>query len=67
MKNIKVMYSVYLSNLAIELRLGEDSEFGEARFICSQINYRNILEFAMNLAKYKKLPFWNYVRPENQN
>lgn len=61
------MYSVYLSSLAVELRLDEDSDIGDARFICSQINYRNIFEFATNLAKYKKIPFWNYVQPENQS
>ncbi len=67
MNSLKKMYAVYLSNLAVELRSGEDLNFGEARFICSQINYRSIFEFAMNLAKYKKLPFYNYVPGEQQN
>ncbi len=64
MQNIKSSYSVYLSNLAVELRSSQDHNFGEARFICSQINYRNLLEFAVNLAKHKKIPFSNYVQPE---
>lgn len=61
------MYSAYLSDLAVELRSGEDVDFGEARLICRQINYRSIFEFAMNLAKYKKLPFHNYVPKDQQN
>lgn len=67
MKTLRKMYSVYLSNLAVELRSSEDVDFGEARLICRQINYRSIFEFAMNLAKYKKLPFYNYVPGEQQN
>lgn len=63
MNKTEVMYSVYLSNLAVELRIDEGSEVGSARFICSQFNYGNILEFASNLAKYKKLPFKNHVEP----
>jgi hypothetical protein len=53
-------YSVYLSDLGVELRSGKDSDFGKARFVCSQFNYENILEFALDLAKYKQLPFWDY-------
>ncbi|HEY9660713.1 MAG TPA: hypothetical protein V6C65_19830 [Allocoleopsis sp.] len=58
-------YSVYLSNKAVELRSGGDTNFGEGRLICRQIHYQNILDFAMNLAKYKALPFQNFVKPQH--
>lgn len=58
------LYSVYLSDLGVELRSGKDSDFGKARFVCSQFNYENILEFALDLAKYKQLPFWDCSQSE---
>lgn len=67
MKTINELYSVYLSDVAVELRVGENLRIEETRFICSQTNYRNILEFAVNLAKYKQLPFQNHVHPEHQS
>lgn len=67
MKITTELYSVYLSDIAVELRLGEHYHLEEKRFICSQTNYRNILEFAVNLAKYKQVSFQNYVHPEHQS
>lgn len=66
MEPIKNFYSVYLSSSAVELRSLEDSDIGDARFICSQANYLRIFDFAMNLAKNKRLQFKNYVTPEKQ-
>ncbi len=67
MKNTNKVYDIYVSDLAVELRDNEKTDFGEARFVCSQINYTNILEFAINFAKSKQLPFQNYTQPEERN
>ena len=62
--NTKI-YSVFLREDSVELRpetdRDEESEFTEARFICSQKNYQSILDFASNLAKYKHLLFINHA------
>lgn len=64
------LYSVYLYENCVELRESDNNtdrdveglESESARFICSQKNYRSILDFASNLAKYKHLLFVNHVR-----
>lgn len=67
MKHMNKVYALYVSDLAVELRDNEDAYFGEARFVCSQVNYKNILEFAIDLAKSKQLAFQNYMQPEEWN
>jgi hypothetical protein len=67
MKHTNKVYDLYVSDLAVELPDNEKTDFGEARFVCSQVNYKNILEFAINLAKSKQLTFQNYIQPEERN
>lgn len=55
------IYSVYVSDACIELRSSQTEDSAMGRLICSQTNYRNILKFASNLAKYKKIPLNNYA------
>lgn len=55
-------YSLYF-NMAkgvIELHPGIDDKVC-GRFICSQKNYQNVLDFGRSLAEYKNVPFVNYV------
>lgn len=52
-------YSVYLSPHAIEIRHLDDAGSGLARLVCSQANYRNALNFALRLARNKRLPLKN--------
>ena len=58
------MYSIYLSSSAVELSADQDFDLGGARLFCSQFNYKNILETALNLAKHKQLPLLIHVQPE---
>jgi len=55
------VYSVYVSDAFVELRSLQNSEIAYGRFICSQSNYHNILEFASNLAKHKNVPLKDYT------
>lgn len=58
------VYSVYLSEIAVELHHEhheKDADSREGRLICSQHNYHSILEFAIELARYKRLPLQNYT------
>ncbi len=67
MESTNKVYALYVSDLAVELRDNEKTDCGEARFVCSQFNYKNILEFAINLANSKQLIFQNYIQPEERN
>jgi hypothetical protein len=54
-------YSVYISPYAVELRNIDDSDGCYAHLVCSQTSYHNILNFALELAYNKKLPFKNLI------
>lgn len=54
------VYSVYLSNSAVEIRDENDAYFGVARLVCTQRDYANALEYAQNLAQSKEIPLNNY-------
>ena len=58
----EAFYSVYLSSLVVEVHEGLGLYAGQGRFICRQKNYDNLLRFATNLAKTKKLALHNYVQ-----
>lgn len=57
------IYSLYVSDKAIELRFNGDQDFKEGRLICSQKNYDNILEFGLKLSQHKRLPLINRASP----
>lgn len=58
---MREIYSVYLTENAVELRLELGFNPGIGRFICSQKNYESIHAFAKNLAKTKGISFINYL------
>lgn len=58
------LYSVYVSSSAVELREIEDERHGNIRLVCSQSDYQNIVDFAINLAKDRHLLFKNFVPVE---
>ncbi|MBE7380923.1 MAG: hypothetical protein F6J95_005890 [Leptolyngbya sp. SIO1E4] len=64
MKNLKSVYAVYVSPLAIELRSKEQAALAHGRLVCKQTNYSSILRFARNLALHHRLPLHNYVQAE---
>jgi len=65
MKVANKMYSVYVSNAVVELRSEQTDYYSIGRFICSHSDYKNALDFATNLAKYKRLPMHNHVAGGN--
>lgn len=54
------LYSLYLTKHSVELYSEEDYCL-EGRFICSQQNYQNILDFGTDLARCKGLPLIDHV------
>ncbi|MBD1876688.1 hypothetical protein H6F75_24680 [Nodosilinea sp. FACHB-131] len=61
MTQISRFYSVYLSRYAVELCNIDDSGTGDARLVCSQVNYHNAPNFALQLAHDKNLPLNNLI------
>lgn len=55
-------YALYVSTQAVELCFNEAPSFETARFICAQKNYQNILDFGLNLSKYKGLQFIDHTQ-----
>jgi hypothetical protein len=54
-------FSLYLSDLAVELQNKQDTYLGKGRFICSQKNYASLLRFAKRLAHSRQVPLKNYT------
>lgn len=61
MQGQKEKFSIYLSELAVELRNDQSEYFGNGRLICRQSNYDSLLRFAKKLAGDHHLPLWNYT------
>lgn len=60
------VFSVYVSDFAVELRDDQSQYFGTGRFICSQRGYDSLLKFARKLACNRALPLRDYTRAEAQ-
>lgn len=60
-QQLKQLYSIYVSSSTVELYdIGAEVN-GDLRLVCSQTNYLKAFEFAVNLAKNKRLIFQNFV------
>lgn len=55
-------FSLYLSDLAVELQSEQDTYLGKGRFICSQKNYDSLLKFAKKLSFSRQVPLRNYTQ-----
>jgi hypothetical protein len=60
------VFSVYVSDFAVELRDDQSEYYGNGRFVCSQRSYDSLLKFAKKLACNRKLPLRDYTRAEAQ-
>jgi hypothetical protein len=60
------VFSVYVSDFAVELRDDQSQYFGNGRFICSQRSYDSLLKFARKLALNHAVPLHDYTRAEAQ-
>lgn len=60
------LYSVYLTNFAVEIRDEGDDYLGSARFVCSHRSYSHTLRFAQDLAHRKDIPLRNYSHFETR-
>ncbi len=60
------MFSVYISDAAVELRDGGGPYSGEGRLVCSQRNYNSLFRFAKNLALNRAIPLRDYPRSKAQ-
>lgn len=60
------VFSVYVSDFAVELRDDQSHYFGEGRLICSQRNYISLRKFAKNLALNRAIPLQDYTQSEMQ-
>jgi hypothetical protein len=55
------LFSVYISDVAVELH-DDDSQYnGEGRLVCSQRNYDSLVKFAKNLALNRAIPLRDYT------
>jgi hypothetical protein len=57
-------FSLYLSDLAVELQNEQDAYLGKGRFICSQKNYDSLLKFAKRLSYARQVPLKNYTQTQ---
>lgn len=55
------VYSVYISPSTVELYEIGTEVSADMRLVCSQLNYLRAFEFAVDLAKNKRLIFQNFV------
>lgn len=60
------LFSVYVSEFAVELRDDQGKYFGDGRLVCSQSSYNSLLKFAKKLAHNRTLPLQDYTRAEAQ-
>lgn len=60
------IFSVYVSDFAIELRDDGNHYAGNGRLVCRQRNYDSLFRFARNLALNRAIPLRDYTRSEAQ-
>jgi hypothetical protein len=60
------IFSVYVSDLAVELRDDDNQYFSDGRLVCRQRNYDSLLKFARNMALNLAVPLRDYTRSEAQ-
>lgn len=56
------VFSVYVSDFAIELRDDGSQYSGDGRLLCRQRNYDSLFKFARNLARNRAIPLQDYTR-----
>jgi hypothetical protein len=56
------VFSVYVSDVAVELRDDSGPYGGDGRFLCRQRNYESLLRFAKNLSINRGIPLQDYTR-----
>jgi hypothetical protein len=66
MNTVTRIFSVYVSDFAIELRDDSSEHVGDGRLLCSQRNYDSLFKFAKNLARDRAIPLRDYTRAEAQ-
>ncbi|MBE9110576.1 hypothetical protein IQ273_14240 [Nodosilinea sp. LEGE 07298] len=59
-------FSVYISDLVVELRDNGSHYSGEGRLVCSQRNYDSLFRFAKNMALNRAIPLRDYTRSAAQ-
>jgi len=55
------IFSIYLSDVAVELRDDQGEYVGEGRLICSQKNYNSLLKFGKRLSFSRQVPLQDYT------
>lgn len=60
------IFSVYVSDAAIELRDDGSQYAGQGRLVCRQRNYDSLFKFAKNMALNRAIPLHDYTRAEAQ-
>lgn len=60
------VFSVYVSDFAVELRDDGGQYAGDGRLVCSQRNYDSLFKFAKNLSLNRAIPLRDYTRSEAQ-
>jgi hypothetical protein len=60
------VFSVYVSDFAIELRDDGNQYSGDGRLVCRQRNYDSLFKFAKNMALNHAVPLRDYTRSEAQ-
>jgi hypothetical protein len=60
------MFSVYVSDLVIELRDNGSQYSGNGRLVCRQSNYDSLFKFARNLALNRAIPLRDYTKSTAQ-
>ncbi|HIK46093.1 MAG TPA: hypothetical protein IGR64_14600 [Leptolyngbyaceae cyanobacterium M65_K2018_010] len=66
MKTNNRVFSVYVSDFAVELRDDQGEYFGNGRFVCSQRSYDSLLKFAKKWALNRAIPLHDYTQAEAQ-
>lgn len=60
------IFSVYISDLVVELRDNGSHYSGDGRLVCRQHNYDSLFRFAKNLALNRAIPLQDYTRSKAQ-
>lgn len=60
------IFSVYVSDFAIELRDDGSRYSGDGRLVCRQRNYDSLFKFAKNMALNRAVPLQDYTRSTAQ-
>jgi hypothetical protein len=58
-------YSVYVEESAVTLRIEAEGYSGHGRFLSTQKDYDSACNFALNLAKNKRIGFSNDIDPSS--